>query len=72
VSGHYRSTVDRTTDGSGAIAGLTLAPLKTLDAGSWFSPLFSGERIPTLEEMITNTLPFTTPLIERKAGAAAL
>jgi len=30
---------------------LTLARLKELDAGSWFSPEFAGEKIPTLEEV---------------------
>jgi glycerophosphoryl diester phosphodiesterase len=30
---------------------LTLAELKDLDAGSWFSPEFAGEKIPTLEEV---------------------
>jgi glycerophosphoryl diester phosphodiesterase len=64
--------VDRTTDGVGALAGMTLSQLKRLDAGSWFSPGFAGERVPTLEEMITNTLPAAVPLIEQKAGAASL
>lgn len=31
---------------------LTLAQLKELDAGSWFSPDFAGEKIPTLEEIL--------------------
>ena len=39
----HDDTVDRTTDGSGAIAGL--------DAGSWFDAAFAGTRIPTLEEV---------------------
>lgn len=64
-------TVDRTTDGTGAIASQTLAQLKLLDAGSWYSPQYAGQRIPTLEEMITNTLPTAIPFIEAKAGAAA-
>ena len=38
-------TVDRTTDGDGAIADFTLAEVKQLDAGK-------GERIPTLQEVI--------------------
>ncbi len=37
-------TVDRTTNGSGAIANLSLAALKELDAGE-------GQRIPTLDEV---------------------
>jgi len=42
----------RTTDGTGPVEDLTLAELKRLDAGSWFSERFKGERIPTLEEAI--------------------
>lgn len=45
-------TVDRTTDGTGVVAEMTLAQLKKLDAGSWFGPEFAGERIPTLREVI--------------------
>jgi len=44
-------TVDGTTDGHGAVRDLTLAQLKELDAGSWFDPIFAGERIPTLQEV---------------------
>jgi glycerophosphoryl diester phosphodiesterase len=44
-------TVDRTTDGRGAVRGLTLAQLKELDAGARFDPTFAGERIPTLQEV---------------------
>lgn len=45
-------TVDRTTDGSGAVADLTLAEVQSLDAGSWFSPEFAGTRIPQLGEFL--------------------
>jgi len=48
----HDSTVERTTDGSGPLAGHTLAELKELDAGGWFDSVFSGERIPTLEEVL--------------------
>lgn len=41
----HDSTVDRTTDGQGAIADLTLAEVKQLDAGK-------GERVPTLQEVM--------------------
>jgi glycerophosphoryl diester phosphodiesterase len=30
----------------------TLAEIKRLDAGSWFSPKFAGERVPTLREWV--------------------
>ncbi|HEY6167298.1 MAG TPA: glycerophosphodiester phosphodiesterase family protein, partial [Verrucomicrobiae bacterium] len=68
----HDSAVSRTTDGTGSVSNLTLAQIKALDAGSWFSPQFIGERVPTMEEMITNTIPYGTPFIERKAGSASL
>ena len=45
-------TVDRTTDGTGNVKDFTLAQLKQLDAGSWKGVQFTGERIPTIEEML--------------------
>ena len=44
--------VDRTTDGHGKIAALTLAQIKQLDAGSWKGSRYAGERVPTLAEML--------------------
>lgn len=44
-------TVDRTTDSHGRVRDLSLAQLKSLDAGSSFSEKYHGERIPTLEEV---------------------
>ncbi|MFE1409029.1 glycerophosphodiester phosphodiesterase [Streptomyces sp. NPDC058770] len=44
----HDSTVDRTTDGKGAVRDLTSAQLDALDAGSWFGPSYAGTRIPTL------------------------
>ena len=45
-------SVDRTTDGSGRVAGLNFAEIRQLDAGSWKSPEFKGERVPTLDEVL--------------------
>jgi glycerophosphoryl diester phosphodiesterase len=45
-------TVDRTTDGIGAIRTLTSDQVDALDAGSWFSSEFAGERIPRLEQLL--------------------
>jgi glycerophosphoryl diester phosphodiesterase len=45
-------TLDRTTNGHGAVRDSTLAELKQLDAGMWFDRPFAGERIPTLEEVL--------------------
>ncbi|GAB2669301.1 glycerophosphodiester phosphodiesterase [Kribbella swartbergensis] len=44
----HDTTVDRTTDGTGAIRSLTAAEVAGLDAGSWFAPAFAGQRVPTL------------------------
>jgi glycerophosphoryl diester phosphodiesterase len=49
----HDETLDRTTDGSGAVSRYSLAELKQLDAGSWFGAEYAGERIPTLEEVFT-------------------
>lgn len=47
----HDATVDRTTNGKGRVSQLTLAALRELDAGSFFSQEFSGEKIPTLAEV---------------------
>lgn len=49
----HDATVDRTTDGTGEVASMTLAEIKELDAGSWFGAEFAGEKVPTLEEALT-------------------
>jgi glycerophosphoryl diester phosphodiesterase len=48
----HDDTVNRTTNGNGAVHGMTLTELRRLDAGSWFGSEFTGERIPTLEEIL--------------------
>lgn len=48
----HDATVDRTTDGAGRVADLTLAQVRALDAGSWFSAEFTGTRVPTAEEAL--------------------
>lgn len=44
--------VNRTTNGTGYLKDYTLKELQKLDAGSWFSNEFRGERIPTLDEFL--------------------
>lgn len=44
--------VDRTTDGTGKVADLTLAAIKKLDAGAKFGAQFKGERVPTFREVL--------------------
>lgn len=69
----HDSTVDRTTNGTGSIASLNYAgQIDALDAGSWFSPQFAGEKVPTMRQSIEQIFADgMTPLIERKAGPAA-
>jgi len=51
----HDATVNRTTNGQGAVHDMTLAELRRLDAGSWFGSEFAGERIPTIEEILEFT-----------------
>ena len=45
-------TLDKTTNGTGYIGDLTSEEIDRLDAGSWFSPRFAGERVPRLEPFL--------------------
>lgn len=48
----HDARVDDTTSGSGFVAELTLAELRTLDAGSWRGDEFADDLIPTLDEVL--------------------
>ncbi|WP_417668129.1 glycerophosphodiester phosphodiesterase [Roseibium sp.] len=48
----HDDTVDRTTDGSGRIEDMTSTEIDRLDAGSWFSPEFVGQRVPRLDTFL--------------------
>jgi glycerophosphoryl diester phosphodiesterase len=67
----HDASVNRTTNGQGAVHDMTLTDLRKLDAGSWFGSEFAGERIPTLEEIFEfskkNDVVF---YLEIKPGAA--
>lgn len=47
----HDATLERTTNGKGRVARKALTELRVLDAGSYFSEGFRGERIPLLEEV---------------------
>ena len=49
----HDSDVNRCTNGRGLVIKQTLAELKTLDAGSWYSPFHSDEKILTMMELLT-------------------
>ncbi|MGH6960628.1 MAG: glycerophosphodiester phosphodiesterase family protein, partial [Dongiaceae bacterium] len=44
----HDDTLDRTTDGHGAVAETRYADIARLDAGAWFGPAWRGARVPTL------------------------
>lgn len=48
----HDDTLERTTNGSGAMKDISLTDLKNLNAGSWFADSFADEGVPTLEEAI--------------------
>ena len=48
----HDNRVDRTTNGKGLIADLSLAEIKALDAGVKKGAAFAGEKVPTLEEAL--------------------
>jgi glycerophosphoryl diester phosphodiesterase len=64
----HDDTLERTTNGRGAVAGKTFAELGSLDAGAWFHPRFSGERIPALAEVLALTRNRIFVNIELKKG----
>ncbi len=71
----HDATVDRTTNGSGEVARLTLDRLRELDAGHRFGPSTypyreRGLRIPTVAEVLDTTSPLHA-IIEVKAIEAA-
>jgi glycerophosphoryl diester phosphodiesterase len=48
----HDETLNRTTTGKGHVITLNYKKIKQFDAGSWFSPEFSEERIPSLNEVL--------------------
>jgi glycerophosphoryl diester phosphodiesterase len=65
----HDDTVNRTTDGSGAVNTLTLEQLGQLDAGSWFNPAFKGETVPSLARVLDTVKGHLLVNIEIKSEA---
>ncbi|MCD6046822.1 MAG: glycerophosphodiester phosphodiesterase [Gammaproteobacteria bacterium] len=53
----HDETLERTTNGHGLVAEHDFAELKKLDAGSWFSPEFSQEALPSLAQVLKTFIP---------------
>lgn len=63
--------LDATSNGKGPVKGYTMAEIKEFDAGSWFDEAFTGERIPTLQEVLKAIDPETLINIELKTESPA-
>jgi glycerophosphoryl diester phosphodiesterase len=48
----HDGTVDSRTNGTGAIAKMTLQEIRALDAGIKFAPQFAGTKVPTFDEVL--------------------
>ena len=71
VAIHDETTL-RTGEVDWTVRDRTLTELKTLDVGSWKSPRFAGERIPTLAEVL-DIVPLGKRLfVEVKCGVEAI
>lgn len=64
----HDESLERTTDGKGRVIDGTLDELKRWDAGSKFHSSFSGERIPTLQEVLQLAYGRVMVNIELKKG----
>ena len=64
----HDKTVDRTTNGSGVVSDFTLEKSKSLDAGSWKSKEFAGEKVPTFKEALAVMPPDIWLNIHLKGG----
>jgi len=67
----HDATVDRTTDGHGAVEAMTLEELKRLDAGVKFGLQFAGERVPLLTEVFALAVRQGALNVELKAAGVA-
>ncbi len=52
-----------TTNGSGLVNSLTATQIRQLDAGSWFSPAFAGEKIPFISENLQTAAAYNRKVV---------
>jgi glycerophosphoryl diester phosphodiesterase len=62
----HDASVDRTTDGRGALADFDRARLAGLDAGAKFAASFAGERVPLFADVLERFLGRTILAVEMK------
>ena len=67
----HDGSIDRTSNGSGNVADMTLEELRQCDFGSWKGKEFAGTKIPTFEEFLSLCKNLSLhPCIELKTGTA--
>lgn len=68
----HDGTLDRTTNGTGTISAKNyVGYIDGLDAGSWFSPAFAGEKVPLMQPYVQSIRDHgMKTLMERKSGSA--
>ena len=64
----HDETLDRTTDGQGAVGELKTAAIQAVDAGRWKDVKYLGERVPTLTEVLEAVGQELVLCIELKGG----
>lgn len=67
----HDETLERTTNGKGKVGEMTFTELRKLDAGSWYSKKYQGEKIPSLEELIDLVKGKTGLCVELKGKGTA-
>ena len=67
----HDATVDRTTNGAGAVASMTLARLRDLDAGFKWGKTWAGEKVPTFGDALDVCRGKIKVYVDHKAGSPA-
>lgn len=68
----HDETLERTTNGRGAVSAASAAELAALEAGAWFRPPVPGEGVPTLQAVLALLAPTALELhLELKTGRCA-
>lgn len=72
----HDGTLERTTDGRGAVRRMDWGELRRLDAGAWYHPRFRGQRLLRLPDLLEWIRPKRSPggrplhlLVEIKSGS---
>lgn len=64
----HDETLDRTTDGKGALADKTSEEIDKLDAGKWFGKEYAGTHVPRISEMLDSLYGKASVFFDVKRG----